>query len=173
MTARAAKSISNESADWEEALAHYRGQLQFYVDYLLQGQCGDEILTTVEEEVRERTVPDEFKSRFLVRALVRSVIQHLRQCAQPSEALCNLAPEYANSVATLRAQERLVYFMRDILEYSTRDSSLLMGITDAQVEKLLALARKRIDMTEGPSSVEIETPQGAYFRWRFVDLHPS
>jgi len=66
-----------------------------------------------------------------------------------------------------------VYFMRDILEYCTRDTSLMIGITDAQVEKLLSFARRRIDMTEGPSSLEIETPGWTYFRWKFVDLHVS
>ena len=50
--------------------------------------------------------------------------------------------------------------MRDILDYSTRDTSLLIGITHAQVEKLLSFARKRVDMTEGPSSLEIEAPEG-------------
>jgi hypothetical protein len=61
--------------------------------------------------------------------------------------------------------------MRDILEYSTRDTSLLIGITDAQAEELLSFARKRIDMTEGPASLEIHTPEGIYFRWNFVELH--
>jgi DNA-directed RNA polymerase specialized sigma24 family protein len=171
--ARAAKSISNESADWEEILALFREELRFYLDYLIQCKCDHQILAKVEAEVREQSVPDEFKHRFLLRALARNAIGHLRECTLSGVTSLQSAQESQESVACLTPQERLVYFMRDILEYSTRNSSLLMGATDAQVERLLVRARKRIDRTEGPSSLEIETRQGTYFRWKFVDLHLS
>ncbi len=169
---RAVKLISDDRRAWDEALALYREQLGFYLDYLAPCACDHQILAKVETEVRERSVPDEFKLRFLTRALVRNVILHLHDCAQSQQTSLRSA-EDSSAAAYVPAQERLVYFMRDILEYSTRDTSLLIGITDAQVEKLLSFARKRIDMTEGPSSLEIEMPGSTYFRWKFVDLHVS
>lgn len=156
-------------ASWDEALSLYRGQLEFYLDYLVPCECDHQILANVEAEVRERSVADEFKLRFLMRTLVRSVIEHLRACIHQREA--SHSPAQGDSATEIPAQERLIYFMRDILEYSTRDTSLLIGMTDAQVEKLLSLARKRIDMTEGPSSLEIQATESTYFRWKLVDLH--
>jgi len=168
---RATKSIADERSEWEEALALYREQLKFYLDYLMRCGCDDQILAKVEAEVREWSVPDEFKLGFLTRTLVRNVIEHLRECARERETQYGPAHDSANSDANLTVQERVVYFLRDILEYSTRDTSLLIGITDAQVERLLSLARRRIDMTEGPSALEIETSEGIYFRWKLVGFH--
>ena len=148
---RALKLLSNERTDWDGALALYREHLRFYLDYLVQCRCGDQILTNVEAEVRERSVPDKFKLRFLVRTLVRNVIQHLRECAHENERSHCPTQDSPNFIAETPSHERLVYFMRDILEYSKRDTALLIGSTDSQVEELLKFARKRIDMTEGPA----------------------
>jgi hypothetical protein len=165
------KVCPNDQTSWDETLALYRQQLQIYLDYLVQCRCGEQILADAEAEVRERQVPGEFKHRFLLRSLVRNVIQHLGVCPEQGESSHRAGQDCPNPLVKAPVQERLVYFMRDILEYSTRDTSLLIGITDAQVERLLLFARKRIDMTEGTSSLEIEAPEGFYFRWRFVDLH--
>jgi len=172
---RAAKVISDDKAAWERALALYREQLRFYLDYLVPCECDHQILAKTESEVRDRPVPDEFKLRFLSRTLVRNVIVHLRECSRERERgnAPDSTEDFPAPAADIPAQERLVYFMRDILEYCTRDTSLMIGMTDAQVEKLLSFARKRIDITEGPSSLEIQMPESTYFRWKFVDLHVS
>jgi len=166
---QAVKSSSTARDDWDGAFALHREQLNFYLDYLIRCKCDHQTLAKSETEARERDVPDAFKLRFLTRSLVRNVIQHMRECTE-TERPSGCADDGPETMTIIPAQERLVYFMRDILEYSTRDTSLLIGIADAQVEKLLLLARKRIDMTEGPSSAEIETPEWTYFRWKFADL---
>jgi hypothetical protein len=166
---RTAKVCPDDGAGWDETLSLYRGQLEFYLDYLVPCECDHQILAKVEAEVRGRSVEDEFKLRFLTRTLIRHVIQHLCECTSQRNA--SHSPARRNAVIETPEQERLVYFMRDILEYSTRDTSLLIGMTDAQVEKLLSFARRRIDMTEGPSAFEIQAPESTYFRWKFVDLH--
>jgi Sigma-70, region 4 len=168
---RRVKLISDDRTTWDEALALYREQLRFHLDYLVPCECDHQILAKIESEVRDRSVPDEFKLRFLSRTLVRNVIQHLRECNREKGTSHDSIEDPTNSAGAIPAQERLVYFMRDILEYSTRETSLLVGMTDAQVEKLLSFARKRIDMTEGPSSLEIQAPGWTYFRWKFHDLH--
>ena len=161
----------DDGASWNEALSLYRGKLDFYLDYLVPCKCDHQIPAKVEAEVRQQSVADEFKFRFLIRTLVRSAIEHLRECMDQRNA--SHTNEQGNSITAIPAQERLVYFMRDILGYSTRDASLLIGMSDVQVEKLLAFVRRRIDLTEGPSSLEIQAPESTIFRWRFVDLHRS
>jgi len=165
------KVCTEDRSSWDHALARYREQLRFYLDYLVPGECDLPIIAEIESEVRDRSVPDEFKLRFLSRALVRKVVKHLRECTQQRESSPGSSEDWSNSAESLPAQERLVYFMRDVLEYCTRDTSLMIGITDAQVDKLLSFARRRIDMTDGPSSMEIEAPGWTYFRWKFADLH--
>jgi hypothetical protein len=166
-----AKTHTDGTTSWDEALALYRGQLSFYLDYLIECDCSDRILAKVEAEVRGRSVPDEFKLRFLVRILVQQVIEFMRDRSQTSAAAHPSAEDARGPAGKAPDLERLVYFLRDILEYSKREAALLIGITDAQVDKLLFFARRRIDMYEGPSSIEIEDPNGSYFRWRFADLH--
>jgi hypothetical protein len=167
----AANTHTSGTSSWDEALALYRGQLSFYLDCLIECDCSDRILAKVEAEVRSRSVPDEFKLPSMVRIMVQLVIEHMRDRSQTSDARHASTDDARSSTSNAPKLERLVYFLRDILEYSTREAALLIGITDAQVDELLSFARKRIDMYEGPSSIEIEDPNGSYFRWRFVDLH--
>jgi hypothetical protein len=171
--ARAVQSHSEQGTDWDEALRIFRDQLSFYLDYLITCNCGDKILAAVEVEVRERFVPEEFKLRFMMRTLVRKVIEHLRECAHLSEGSQGYDLAVPDGAADIPVQERLVYFIRDILECSTRDTSLLIGITDAQVERLLSFARRRIDMTQGPCSIQIQAPESTYLMWKFESLHVS
>ena len=169
--ARAVNSHSEQRTDWDEALRSFRGQLSFYLDYLISCNCDEEIVAAVEVEVRERFVPEEFKLRFMMRTLVRKVIEHLRECGLPTQGSQDYDLAVPDGMANIPVQERLVYFMRDILECSTRDTSLLIGITDAQVKRLLSFARRRIDMKEGPSSMQIHAPDSTYFMWKFENLH--
>jgi hypothetical protein len=152
---------ADERNSWDEAIPGYREQVRFYLNYLVHCACGDQILANVEAEARERSVPDDFKLRILVRILVRNVIHHLRACAETGENLRRSAQHSLNSCEEIPAQERLVYFMRDILQYSTRDASLLIGITDAQVETLRSFARKRIDRAEERPLLEMCRPEAA------------
>ena len=109
MTPKANVRPDGEAA-WDKALSLYRGQLEFYMDYLVPCDCDHQILAKVEAEVRERSVADEFKPRFLIRTLVRSVIQHLRECTNQRNA--SHFPIRGDSAAEIPVQERLVYFMR-------------------------------------------------------------
>jgi hypothetical protein len=165
------KVCLEDETSWDKALALYREQFRLYLDYLIQCDCSKELLTKVEAEVKDRPIPDEFKFRFVLRVLIKKAVGHLRECTQVREALHSKSLDPSDSPQDLPALERLVYFVRDVLEYSKRDAALLIGVTDAQADKLLSLARRRIDMYEGPSVLKIEAPNGAYFRWRIVDLH--
>jgi hypothetical protein len=163
----------DDRTSWDEALSLYRGQLSFCLDYLIECDCGDELLLKVEAEVRDRSVPDKFKQRFMLRVLVRNVIQHMRESIRTAEMMHAISYDSSISFNGAPPLERLIYFLRDILEYPTRDAALLVGFPDAQVEKVLLFARKRIDVYEGPVSIKTEGLNDAFFRWKFADLHPS
>lgn len=169
--ARAVKLKANETSDWVLIQGLHRDKLGFYLDYLVQCECDHQILSNVDDEVRKWSVPNDFKLRFLLRTLVRKAIEHMRECAHQGDRPPSQCRNSSNTAGDILSQERLVYFMRDILEYSTRDTALLIGINDSRVEHLLSLARRRIDMTDGPSAFELHTPEWTRFRWKFVDLH--
>ena len=158
-------------ASGEVARSPYRGLLAFYAEYQLPCKCTQEILTQVECKARGVIVPDEFKVSYLLRTLVQTVIPHLRQCSRRSSAFDpNSSVNCLIAVDRLTTEERLVYFLREILEYRARDASLLLGISDAQVEKLLSFARRRIERNDQTDTLEIEYAHGQYFRWSFPDL---
>ena len=162
---------AHDKLSWDEALDLYRGQLSFYLDYLIECDCSDVVLAKVAQDLRGRLVPDNFKFRCMLRVLVQHAIQYMGKMGQVQDTMHASSDESRGSARHLPVLERLVYFLRDVLEYSRRDTSLLIGITDAQVDALLSAARRRIDMYEGPSSIEIQDPNGTYFRWKFADLH--
>lgn len=166
---RRTKLTTDGNASWDEAFRLYRGQLRFYLDYLIECGCSESILSCVEADVTGTWVPDEFKLRYLVRFLVRRAIRHLRECHRCDEG--STRPAEGSSWSSFPTEERIVYFLRDILEYSRRDTSLLVGVSDAQVDRLLSLARKRLDIGEGPSSLEFQAPTWTSFRWKFENLH--
>jgi hypothetical protein len=168
---RIIKPCANDEASWDQALALYRELLSACLDYLIQCGCDEDIFTKVGNEVRGSIVPDDFKLGYVVRTLGRNVVLHMRECDRIEEHDRFLKYDTPNTVPVLPAQERIVHFLRDVLEYSKRDTSLLIGITDAQADKLLSLARRRLDVTEGPSSVEIESLDRTYFRWKFTEIN--
>lgn len=163
----ASKTCADDKMSWDEALALYGEQLKFYVDYLVECRCGDSLLAKVDAEVRDRSVPDEFKLRFMVRVLIQHVIRHMRECTQGRE---EQEAESQGSSCESPSLERLVYFLRDILEYSARDTSLLIGISDAQTQSLLRMTRRRIEMCATPSPRAVESSDRFYFKWKFTDL---
>lgn len=137
------------TTNWYSILARYHGQLQFCATYLLPCGCCENLLKRVEAEAIEVAVPDEFKLTFLLRTLVKAVIKHIGECTYGTR------PRYTDSVfeisltdENLPTYERIAYFLRQILKCQIRDASLLMGITDVQVETLLSYARKRLEVAE-------------------------
>jgi DNA-directed RNA polymerase specialized sigma24 family protein len=144
----------DSETSWEETLEVCRDQLRSYLRFLIPCNCAEEILTKVEAEVKGAIVPGRFRLRFAVRIMVRNVTDHLHECDDTSAGPPPTTTDL--SLKAIPVRERLVYFLRDVLEYSRRDASLLIGISDAQVDDLLSLARTRIDRLERPSSLETQ-----------------
>lgn len=153
---------------WDETIAVHREQLRLYLDYLIECKCSKDILSTTEAEAKEHPVPDRFKLRLITRILVKQVIRHMRECPKTTEdRQLRFDESLSGRPVDPPGLQRLVYFLRDVLEYSRRDVSLLIGITDAHSDHLLSRVRQRIDLEDGPSTLAIETPVGIYFRWIF------
>lgn len=154
---------------WGDALKVHRGLLEYYASHLLPCACTNQIVERVESKVKSVMVPDEFKVGYLLRTLAQTVILHLRECTQTSDALFpNQSADCLIGIQRLPTEERLVYFLREVLNYRTRDASLLLGISDVHVEQLLSFARNRIRQSEQSATPDLAHWQ--YFRWRFADL---
>jgi DNA-directed RNA polymerase specialized sigma24 family protein len=107
----------------------------------------------------------------LLRTMVQTIISHLRECSKQSDAHePSSHDECFEAVESLPPQERLVYFLREILEYRTRDVSLLLGISDAQVEELLSFAHRRIEESQQTASSVGGYAHWQQFRWTFSNL---
>lgn len=157
------------AAQWDRFLVRYQSELQSCATYLLPCGCSEHVVKQVEAEAIEVAVPDEFKRTFLLRTLVKAVIKHIGECAYGARLrYTDSAFEISLAGENLPTYERIAYFLRQILKCQTRDASLLMGVSDAQVETLLSFARRRLEVTEalprshalgvGTASVEIGLP---------------
>jgi hypothetical protein len=47
--------------------------------------------------------------------------------------------------------ERAVYFLREALRYSRRDTALLLGMSDANIDQLYLFGQKRVRYSSNPS----------------------
>lgn len=155
---------------WDSFLVRYQRQLRSCATHLVSCGCSEDVVKQVEAEAIEVAVPDEFKRTFLLRTLVKAAIKHVGECTYGTR------PRYADSGfdisladENLPTYERIAYFLCQILKCQTRDASLLMGVSDAQVETLLSFAHKRLEVTKalprsdahlgsGTASVEIGLP---------------
>jgi hypothetical protein len=107
------------------------------------------VIKEVEAEAIGVAIPDEFKLTFLLRTLAKTVIKHIGECTDGRRSrYTGSAFDLSTADESLPTYERIAYFLRKILKCQTRDASLLMGISDAQVETLFSMARRRIEEVE-------------------------
>lgn len=136
-----------DSRDWAPFVRAHRAQFLLTTASLLSCSCrAEEIVKSALEELGGNYVPERFKYKYALRVVVQGALRHLRACPMISSDDC---PEDADQAAEcsfgmLPLQERLVLFLRDVLDYSRRDVSLLVGISDAQADRLLLIARRRL-----------------------------
>jgi hypothetical protein len=158
------------TANWKSALAHYQGQLRYCAVYLLPCGCSERVIKQAEKEVIGTVVLDEFKLSFLLRTLVKMVIKHVDKCTYGTRARYTDSDfEDATADEGLPTYERIAYFLRQILKCQTRDASLLMGVSDTQVETLFCFACRRLEMGKAVSRPEMRLATGT----AFVGIAPS
>jgi|GEM_PF-4443044 len=135
------------SKDWAPLVCAHRAQfLLTAVSLLSCGCCAEEIVKQALEELGGSYVPERFQYGFALRIVAQGALRHLRACSMTSKN--DRSPETDHDAAfsfkTLPLQERVVFFLRDVLDYSRRDVSLMVGISDVQSDRLLSLARRRV-----------------------------
>jgi DNA-directed RNA polymerase specialized sigma24 family protein len=84
-----------------------------------------------------------------IHAVIDTAIEFNRETAN-SPLQANIPPPVKlrvpgmSQIATLPWPERAVYFLRGILHYSCEETSLLLNVSDVQIERLYKFAAKRL-----------------------------
>jgi len=138
---------ATNSKDWARVVRTHRAQFLLTAASLLScACCAEDIVKQALEELGGSYVSERFKYGYALRIVVQGALRHLRSCPMTSEG--DRSPETDHgagfSFKALPLQERVVLFLRDVLDYSRRDVSLLLEISDVQADRLLSLARRRL-----------------------------
>jgi hypothetical protein len=85
-----------------------------------------------------------------IHAVIDTVIEYNRETANsPLQEMTSppvkLRAPGMSQIATLPWPERVVYFLRGILHYSCEQTSLMLNLSDVQIDQLYKFAAKRID----------------------------
>jgi DNA-directed RNA polymerase specialized sigma24 family protein len=136
-----------DSKDWAPLVRAHHAQFLLTATCLLFCACSaEEVVKTALDELSGSYVPERFRYGYALRIVVQGALRHLRVCPMTSKS--DHSPETnrggAFSFKALPPQERVVLFLRDVLDLSRRDVSLLVGISDVQADRLLSLARRWI-----------------------------
>ncbi len=149
--------------DWTPLVRAHRAQFLLTAASLLScACCAEEIVKQALEKLGGSYVPERFQYRFALRIVVQGALRHLRACPMTSNDVRSPETDHgaAFSFKALPLQERVVLFLRDVLDYSRRDVSLLVGISDMQADQLLSLARRRV---AGGTTAFPQAPMGVDF----------
>jgi hypothetical protein len=135
------------SENWAPLVRAHRMQFLLTAASLLScGCCAEEIVKQALEVLGGSYVPERFQYGYALRIVVQGALRHLRACPMTNKD--DRSPETDHGAAfsfrALPLLERVVLFLRDVLDYSRRDVSLLVGISDVQADRLLSLARRRV-----------------------------
>jgi len=135
------------SKGWARLVRAHRAQFLLTAASLLScACCAEDIVQQALEELVGSYVPERFQYGYALRIVVQGALGHLRACPKTSKDVRSQETDHGAefSFKALPLQERVVLFLRDVLDYSRRDVSLLVGISDVQADRLLSLARRRV-----------------------------
>ena len=105
------------------------------------------IITKALAAVEDSPYEDDFGHDHAIRAVVEAAIAHNRHSASSSikvEASGSVKRAFPGSsqIGMLPWPERAVYFLRDVLHYSSHDTVLLLGMSDTHIDQLYRFAAK-------------------------------
>src|SRR5580704_17825497 len=131
------------ACQWRNLFVIHSEALSSTARILTEGPCSPAVvLFNAESKIADRDIPEEFRYRYAVRSVVLAalVMPSLEQCPDGFELFdCGSAElaELEARMAALPRRERCVVFLRDVLGYSKRETGLLLGIGDSQVDDSL------------------------------------
>ena len=116
-------------------------------------KCAEAVLTEALGKAELAYIAAGFEFAFTMRTVAGSAIAHAQKCPESSSShSASLSTPGSNPVAVvirLPWPERTAFFLREVLNYSKRDSSLLMGMNDSNVEQMVDMAHKRLAAMNG------------------------
>jgi hypothetical protein len=155
---RLAQHRSKPSGTWPAFFNEQRATLTKVAEVLLpsrvpSGQVLEQALTSLEGSPLRET----FGQSGAIRAVVKAAIAYkLKNANYAGEAEEPFTPKQQfpriPGVGMLPWPERAVYFLREVLRYSRRDTALLLGMSDANIDRLHKFARRRIRYYSNASS---------------------
>lgn len=150
---------STQAGQWHDLFRSQRGPLALVASIISGRSCSLEgILFKAQSKIHGTTVFDGFHYPFAVRAVIQAAIDapEVGGVMGGTEMFDDESGELAyfrERMEALPQRERSVFFLRDILEYSRRETSLMLRASDAHVDEFLMYARKRL-LLVGPISIE-------------------
>ena len=138
------------ASQWRDLFASHKEALSSVARILTEGPCSPAVaLFNAESKIKDRDIPEEFRYRYAIRSVVLAalVIPSLEECPDGFELFDSGSgdlAEFEARMAALPRRERCVVFLRDVLGYSKRETGLLLGVGDSQVEDSHYSGRKQL-----------------------------
>jgi hypothetical protein len=153
-----AQHQAKPSGTWPALFNEQRATLTTVAEMLLPrrvapGQVLEQALISLEGSPLRET----FGQLCAIRAVIKAAIAYkLKNANCASEAEAPVPPNHQfphfPHVGMLPWPERAVYFLREVLRYSRRDTALLLGMSDANIDQLHKFAERRIGYFSNASS---------------------
>lgn len=117
----------------------------------------NEVLCSAIDQLKDRPFDQVFGPISAVREVIKAAIAHNdrefdEEVAASQEQLWN---EGSLPIEALPWAERAVYFLHEVEHYARRDTALLLGMSDWEVDQLKKSARKRMGFPEEPFAREL------------------
>jgi hypothetical protein len=148
-SANTQNSVCPIDRQWRKLFVQHQDILSAVARILTDGPCSPAaILFNAEMNLKSREVSAEFQYRYSIRAVVLAalVMPSSEDCpAEPELSDCCTADlaHFEHRIQALPYRERCVIFLRDVLEYSRRETALVLSASDAQVDDLHYFGRSR------------------------------
>jgi hypothetical protein len=154
---------------WRSLFQEQHARLVLAIETLLyRNESPEQILRAALTELEGRPFHEFFGQVSALRAVVKAAIAHnytlfAPQIASSLPVSVNDENMAAPFLAALPWSERAVYFLSEILHYARRDTALLLGISDSNVDQLIRFAKKLI-ASRADAFVSLQSPESSYPR---------
>lgn len=132
---------------------------------LVGDKCSPEaVLSRTLVSVEGATVANGFEFPYAIRSLVIEALAVARDAPMQPEPSEQFRPDRSIEarIEGLPRQECVVLFLREVLEFSRRETSLLLKMSDENVDRLLTLAWKRLGDLEPYCLVPLKSRYSAH-----------
>jgi hypothetical protein len=141
---------TNKEGIWASLFEEQHSRLSEVAEVLLYRNVSPEqILKKALAELEGRPFRMDFGLACAMRAVVKAAIAYNHRDTDSRVGVASSGPViHVHSgplpLEALPWAERAVYFLRDVLRYSRRDTAILLGMSDAEVDQLNRFAGKRM-----------------------------